>query len=98
MCYNGYEKKMIGAKKMKDDKHLFKEIIDKSIEIDLSLLPKSVKEEIEELEALHEKKDWFFYDLKFDELENHAKGYVVTKKIPESLYKKILAKYGGIYD
>lgn len=73
-------------------------MIDKNIEIDLSVLPKSVVEEIKELEILHEKKDWFLYDLRFDELENHAKGYVISKKISESIYKKILAKYGGLYD
>lgn len=73
-------------------------MIDENIEIDLSLLPKSVVEEIKELERFHEKKDWFFYDLKFDELENDAKGYVINKKISESLYKKLLAKYGGLYD
>lgn len=83
---------------MKKEKDLFREIIDPKIEIDLSMLPKSVVEEIKELEELHKKRDWFLYDLKFDELENHSKGYVVTKKIPEWLYKKILAKYGGMYD
>lgn len=83
---------------MKKQKDLFREIINEEIEIDLTILPKSVLEEIKELEKLHEKRDWFLYDLKFDELENHAKGYVVTKKISEGLYKKIIAKYGGIYD
>lgn len=83
---------------MKEEKDLFREIIDESIEIDLSLLPSIVVEEIKELEEFHAKRDWFFYDLKFDEFEVMAKKYVINGTISESLYKKLIAKYGGLYD
>ena len=80
------------------EKDLFREMIDRSIRIDLSILPKSVVEEINDLEKFHEMRDWLSYDLKFDELENHAKGYVINNKMSETTYKKLLAKYGGLYD
>ena len=83
---------------MAKEKDLFHEMIDRSIEIDLSKLPKDVLEEIEELEKFHKERDWFFYDLKFDELEMNAKKYVINGTMSETLYKKILAKYGGLYD
>ena len=73
-------------------------IIDRDIKIDVSILPKSVQEEIKELERLHEEKDWFNYDLKFDELEMNAKRYVIRGTMSDSLYKKLLEKYGGLYD
>ena len=57
--------------------NLWHDIIDRDIKIDVSILPKSVQEEIKELERLHEEKDWFNYDLKFDELEMRAKGFVI---------------------
>lgn len=83
---------------MKSNKELFRDFIDRNIQLDLSTLPKSVVELIEELERLNKEKDWFFYDIKFDELEIHAKAYVRHNKMSESTYKKILAKYGGLYD
>lgn len=83
---------------MESKKDLFREMIDRSIEIDLSKLPKSVVEEINDLEKYHAQRDWFFYDLKFDEMENHAKSYVINGQMSESTYKKLLAKYYGMYD
>ena len=78
--------------------NLWHDIIDRNIKIDVSILPKSVQEEIKELERLHEEKDWFNYDLKFDELEMNAKRYVIRGTMSDSLYKKLLEKYGGLYD
>ena len=78
--------------------NLWHDIIDRDIKIDVSILPKSVQEEIKELERLHEEKDWFNYDLKFDELEMNAKRYVIRGTMSDSLYKKLLEKYGGLYD
>ncbi len=66
---------------MNDKKDLFREIIDESIEVDVSILPKALRELIEELEVLHKKRDWFFYDLKFDELENRAKSYIINRQL-----------------
>ncbi len=78
--------------------NLWHDIIDRDIKIDVSILPKSVQEEIKELERLHEEKDWFNYDFKFDELEMNAKRYVIRGTMSDSLYKKLLEKYGGLYD
>lgn len=83
---------------MKDDSYLFHEIIDETIKIDKSILPEEVVERINELEELHAKKDWFFYDLKFDQLEVRAKTYINSGGISVSLYNKLLEKYGGLYD
>ena len=69
------------------------------IKIDVESLPKYVQEIIKELEYIHEnEKDWFKYDMKFDELEIVAKSYILSNDITESTYKKLLAKYGGLYD
>lgn len=83
---------------MDDDKSLWHDMIDRDIKIDLSILPEEVNRIIDELEKIHEKKDWFWYDIKFDELEVRAKKYVIAGKMSSSLYKKLLAKYGGLYD
>ena len=69
--------------------NLWHDIIDRDIKIDVSILPKSVQEEIKELERLHEEKDWFNYDFKFDELEMNAKRYVIRGTMSDSLYKKL---------
>lgn len=80
-------------------KDLWKDMIDESIKIDVQSLPKSVQELIKELEDIHEnEKDWLKYDLKFDELDVVSKSYILNNRISESTYKKIIAKYGGIYD
>ncbi len=73
-------------------------MIDESIELDITNFPKSVKEEIKELEKLNENEDWFSYDLKFDELEMNAKSYLLSGVISEYEFKKILEKYGRLYD
>ena len=73
-------------------------MIDESIKIDISVLPVSVQDIIHELEILNEKEDWFSYDLKFYELESHAKIYIFDGKISEKTYTKLLEKYGRLYD
>ena len=82
---------------MNEDK-LWHDIIDRNIKIDLAILPKPIVQLIDTLEELHKQKDWFNYDLKFDELEMRAKGFVIRNEISDSVYKKILEKYGGLYD
>lgn len=81
-----------------NEDNLWHDIIDRNIKIDLSILPKPIVELIDDLERLHKQKDWFNYDLKFDELEMRAKGYVIRNEISDSIYKRILEKYGGLYD
>ncbi len=81
-----------------NEDNLWHDIIDRNIKIDLAILPKPIVQLIDTLEELHKQKDWFNYDLKFDELEMRAKGYVIRNEISESVYKKILEKYGGLYD
>ena len=81
-----------------NEDNLWHDIIDRNIKIDLSILPKPIVELIDDLERLHKRKDWFNYDLKFDELEMRAKGYVIRNEISDSIYKRILEKYGGLYD
>ncbi len=81
-----------------EEKDLFVEMIDESIEIDVSKLPRIVREEIKDLEKFHKDRDWLSYDLKFDELEAVAKSCILCGDITETTYKKLLAKYGGLYD
>lgn len=78
------------------ENNLWHNIIDRNIKIDLFMLLKPVTELIDTLEELHKQKDWFNYDL--DELEMRAKGYVLRNEISESTYKRLLEKYGGLYD
>jgi len=75
-----------------------KPMIDYSIDFDKSKMPKHIREMIEELEKYDELGDWLSYDLLFDNLEVFAKGYVIHNAISEADYKKMLAKYGELYD
>ncbi len=83
------DKKIIGNKK-----HLY----DETVIYDEANLPQELKEYINELKEYDKKKDWFSYDLKFDVLEMRAKVYLLNNVIKEYDYKKILAKYGWLYD
>ena len=83
------DKKIIGNKK-----HLY----DETVEYDESHLPKELKNYIAELKKYDEVKDWLSYDLKFDEFEMRTRAYLRENKITEYDYKKIIAKYGWLYD
>ena len=83
------DKKIIGNKK-----HLY----DETVIYDEANLPQELKEYINELKEYDKKKDWFSYDLKFDVLEMRTKAYLLNNVIKEYDYKKILAKYGWLYD
>lgn len=83
------DKLIIGNKK-----HLY----DETIEYDESNLPDELKKYIGELKEYDNKKDWLSYDLKFDEFEMVARGYLRKHKISEYDYKKLCAKYGWLYD
>lgn len=82
-------KKIIGNRK-----HLY----DETVEYDESNLPKELKEYIKELKEFDEKKDWLSYDLKFDEFEVIISLCLVNGKVSEYDYKKLIAKYGWLYD
>ncbi len=75
-------------------KHLY----DESIEYDESNLPKRLKTYIKELLEYDKVKDWLSYDLKFDEFEMELRIHLRAKKISEYDYKKLIAKYGWLYD
>ena len=82
-------KKIIGNRK-----HLYGE----TVEYDESNLPKELKEYIKELKEFDKKKDWLSYDLKFDEFEVIIRLFLVNGKVSENDYKKLVAKYGWLYD
>lgn len=75
-----------------------KSFIDNSIEFDITNLPDKLKKLINELEIYNENNDWFNYDFKFDELEVDSRSMLIHKMISENDYKKILKKYGRLYD
>lgn len=85
---------------MSDDKIIGnkKHLYDDSIVFDETHLPDELKEYIKELKKYDEVKDWLSYDLKFDEFEMVIRWYVRTREVSEDDYKKLIAKYGWLYD
>ncbi len=83
------DKKIIGNKK-----HLY----DETVSYDESHLPQELKEYIKELKNFDKEKDWLSYDLKFDEFEMRIRAYLRDGKVTEHDYKKLIAKYGWLYD
>ena len=65
---------------------------------DESNLPQRLKDYINELKKFDKVKDWLSYDLKFDEFEMVTRGYLRHHKISEYDYKKLITKYGWLYD
>lgn len=83
------DKKIIGNKK-----HLY----DETVKYDESHLPQELKDYIKQLKEYDQVKDWLSYDLKFDEFEMVIRWYLRTHEITEYDYKKLIAKYGWLYD
>lgn len=83
------DEKIIGNKK-----HLY----DETVIYDESNLPNELKEFIKELKKFDEKRDWLSYDLKFDEFEIAIRAYLRRHLVSEYDYKKLIAKYGWLYD
>ncbi len=83
------DKKIIGNKK-----HLY----DETVKYDETKLPEELKEYIKLLKEFDEKKDWLSYDLKFDEFEMRIRCYLRSHLVTEYDYKKLIAKYGWLYD
>lgn len=86
---NELDKKIIGNRK-----HLY----DDTVEYDESNLPLELKNYIKELKKFDEVKDWLSYDLKFDEFEMRIRVYLRDREVSEYDYKKLIAKYGWLYD
>ena len=86
---NEIDRKIIGNKK-----HLF----DETIIYDETNLPQELKNFILDLKKFDEWKDWLSYDMKFDEFEAVIRSYLRAGKITEYDYKKLIAKYGWLYD
>lgn len=83
------DEKIIGSKK-----HLY----DETVIYDESNLPNELKEFIKELKEFDEKRDWLSYDLKFDQFEVAIRAYLRRHLVSEYDYKKLIAKYGWLYD
>lgn len=85
---------------MSDDKIIGnkKHLYDETVKYDESNLPKELKEYIAELKEYDKNKDWLSYDLKFDEFEMRIRVYLRNNEIKEYDYKKLIAKYGWLYD
>ena len=85
---------------MNDDKIIGnkKHLYDESIVYDESNLPEELKDYIKDLKEYDKTKDWLGYDLKFDEFEMRTRVYLREHLISEYDYKKLIAKYGWLYD
>lgn len=72
-------------------------MIDHTIEIDISSLPKLLQNtihEIHEMEEYEKKGEWIMYDGLSEGLESFAKSALLENKISSSQYDLILKKYG----
>ena len=83
------DKKIIG-----DRKHLYEE----TVKYDESHLTAELKDYIKELKKYDKVKDWLSYDLKFDEFEMRIRCYLRENMVSLYDYKKLIAKYGWLYD
>lgn len=68
-------------------------MIDHSIEMDISSFPALLKNVISDLEKYDADGDWVMYDGLADGLESFAKSALLSGKISESQFNKLMAKY-----
>lgn len=68
-------------------------MIDHTIEIDTSSLPKLLQNTIIEMEEYEKKGEWIMYDGLAEGLESFAKSALLENKISSSQYDLILRKY-----
>ena len=73
-------------------------MIDHTIEIDTSSLPKLLQNTIKEMEEYEKKGEWIMYDGLSEGLESFAKSALLENKISNSQYDLILKKYGVSVD
>lgn len=69
-------------------------MIDHTIEIDTSSLPKLLQNTIIEMEEYEKKGEWIMYDGLAEGLESFAKSALLENKISNAQYDLILKKYG----
>lgn len=72
-------------------------MIDHSIEIDKTALPKEMQGLIEELEGYDRDGNWIAYDNIGESLESDAKEYLIRGFITEQQFSILLKKYRGLY-
>ena len=73
-------------------------LYDETVIYDETNLPQVLKDYIKELKEYDKMKDWLSYDLKFDEFEVTARSCLRHGAISLGDYKKLIAKYGWLYD
>lgn len=73
-------------------------MIDHTIEIDISSLPKLLQNTINDMEEYEKKGEWIMYDGLAKGLESFAKSALLENKISSSQYDLILKKYGFSVD
>ena len=73
-------------------------MIDHTIEIDISSLPKLLQNTINDMEEYEKKGEWIMYDGLAEGLESFAKSALLENKISSSQYDLILKKYGVSVD
>ena len=83
------DKKIIGDRKL---------LYDETVKYEETKLPQELKDYIKQLKAFDKVKDWLSYDLKFDEFEMRIRAYLREGIVTEYDYKKLIAKYGWLYD
>ena len=68
-------------------------MIDHTIELDVSKLPKLMQNTIADLEEYEKKGEWVMYDGLADGLESFAKSALLQNVISEAQFNQILKKY-----
>jgi len=73
-------------------------MIDYSIELDKSKLPKLIQNTITDLEKYAKDGEWIMYDNLAGGLEGVSKSLLLANKITDSQFEQIMKKYrGGIW-
>ena len=74
-------------------------MIDHTIKLDVSKLPKLMQNTIADLEEYEKKGEWVMYDGLADGLESFAKSALLQNVISEAQFNQILKKYrGGLWN
>ena len=70
-------------------------MIDHTIELDVSKLPKLMQNTIADLEEYEKQGEWVMYDGLADGLESFAKSSLLQNVISESQFDLVMKKYCG---
>lgn len=68
-------------------------LIDRSVEVDETSLPKFIKNTIEELEKYDAEGNWIMYDGVSESLESGLKSVLIRNGITEKQFQLLLKKY-----